>query len=384
MLRPPPRFAEFFAGIGLIRLGLGNGWECAYANDLDPRKHRMYADHFGDNGTYEIADVRQARAARVAVETVDLATASFPCTDTSLAGGWRGIDGPSSSAVFAFCDLLASAERRPPLVLIENVPGLLRSRGGDDFARLSRSLADLGYLVDPFVLDAALFVPQSRPRVFIVGLSTAFDWSDLIDEASRGDRLFADVPDRGDALLDRLLCRTALSTGWTFVPRPTPSATAWGLADAIDPFQEDADWWDADRVADHLRAMQAPSRSRVDAVCDSGEEVVGTAYRRTRLGRTRLEVRFDMAGCLRTPRGGSARQIVVHVRGGCVRMRWMSPREYARLQGAGDFTINVPASQALFGFGDAVCVPAIRWIDRHILTPAVAHLRGEGDRVAMR
>ena len=76
-----------------------------------------------------------------------------------------------------------------------------------------------------------------------------------------------------------------------------------------------------------------------------------------------------MAGCLRTPKGGSARQIVIAVADGTLRMRWMSAREYARLQGADDFPITVGPLQAMYGFGDAVCVPAIEWIDRNILSP---------------
>ena len=72
----------------------------------------------------------------------------------------------------------------------------------------------------------------------------------------------------------------------------------------------------------------------------------------------------------------SERQIVVVVRGGQVLIRWMSPREYARLQGADDFPLAPRVTQSLFGFGDAVCVPAIRWVDRHALTPlAEAALR---------
>lgn len=96
---------------------------------------------------------------------------------------------------------------------------------------------------------------------------------------------------------------------------------------------------------------------------------MGTAFRRTRRGKTRCEVRYDLAGCLRTPKGGSAKQIVVATSGGKLQMRWMSPREYARLQGVADFPITVPAIQAMYGFGDAVCVPAIEWIDQSLLTP---------------
>ena len=97
---------------------------------------------------------------------------------------------------------------------------------------------------------------------------------------------------------------------------------------------------------------------------------VGTAFRRVRHDGQRAEVRFDgLAGCLRTPRGGSGKQIVVAVGGGRMRMRWMSPREYARLQGAPDFPLAGGRNQQLFAFGDAVCVPAVRWVDRHVLTP---------------
>jgi DNA (cytosine-5)-methyltransferase 1 len=84
----------------------------------------------------------------------------------------------------------------------------------------------------------------------------------------------------------------------------------------------------------------------------------------------RAEVRFDnVAGCLRTPRGGSARQIVMVIDDGHVRFRWMSPREYARLQGAPNFTLAANTIQSLFGFGDGVCVPVIQWVDQNILTP---------------
>ena len=100
------------------------------------------------------------------------------------------------------------------------------------------------------------------------------------------------------------------------------------------------------RQVDELRAAACSPR-------------VGTAFRRVRRDGQRTEVRFDgLAGCLRTPRGGSGKQIVVAAGAGRLRMRWMSPREYARLQGAPDFPLIGGRNQQLFGFGDAVCVPA--------------------------
>ena len=93
--------------------------------------------------------------------------------------------------------------------------------------------------------------------------------------------------------------------------------------------------------------------------------------------------RFDgVAGCLRTPRGGSGKQIVVAIDRGSLRMRWMSPREYARLQGAPTFPLAANTIQNLFGFGDAVCVPVIQWIDEHVLSPVFAGAGAGGGGVS--
>jgi DNA (cytosine-5)-methyltransferase 1 len=88
-----------------------------------------------------------------------------------------------------------------------------------------------------------------------------------------------------------------------------------------------------------------------------------------RYGKSRSEIRTDrLAGCLRTPRGGSSKQIVFTAGKGKVRMRWMTPREYARLQGCPEYPINVGRNEALWGFGDAVCVPVISWIAKNVLS----------------
>ena len=72
-------FAEFFAGIGLMRLGLGNqGWSIAFANDIDDEKLQIYQAHFGDTGNhFHLGDIHSLDADDV--PTVTLATASFPC-----------------------------------------------------------------------------------------------------------------------------------------------------------------------------------------------------------------------------------------------------------------------------------------------------------------
>jgi DNA (cytosine-5)-methyltransferase 1 len=89
-----------------------------------------------------------------------------------------------------------------------------------------------------------------------------------------------------------------------------------------------------------------------------------------RNGKSMAELRTDgIAGCLRTPRGGSGRQILLAAGKGRFTVRLLTPRECARLMGADDFVLKVPLNQALFGFGDAVCVPVVAWIGRNYLTP---------------
>jgi len=164
-------FAEFFAGIGLIRMGLERqGWSLAFANDIEPQKYAMYADQFGAaDQHFALGDVHQLTAEQL--PTVTLATASFPCNDLSLAGSRGGLSGKESSAFWGFMRLLDDlGMRKPPLVLLENVTGFLSSRQGDDFTAALVALNELGYSVDTFILDAARFVPQSRQRLFVVGV----------------------------------------------------------------------------------------------------------------------------------------------------------------------------------------------------------------------
>jgi DNA (cytosine-5)-methyltransferase 1 len=101
-----------------------------------------------------------------------------------------------------------------------------------------------------------------------------------------------------------------------------------------------------------------------------------TAFRRVRKGRSMAEIRVDgVAGCLRTPRGGSGRQILIKAGYGKVFVRLLTPRECARLMGADDFVIDTSLNKALFGFGDAVCVPVIQWIGENYLNPLAEEIQ---------
>jgi DNA (cytosine-5)-methyltransferase 1 len=375
--RSAKTFAEFFAGVGLVREGLvASGWQCVYANDIDAKKRAIYEANFPDAGEFDQRDVWDTEGVLARLTTPPfLATASFPCVDLSLAGRLRGFEGKHSSTFFAFAEVLRRLAPRPRLVLVENVVGFLTARGGRDFEAAAATLAELGYRLDAFVLNASAFTPQSRPRVFLVGVHVEFDAPQLIPQAAGGawgDPWLAVMDRTAEIRPPSLLAamrRVKLATGWVATPIGPPPRSAQDIATILDVDDSQA-WWNEREVERHYAMLNDRHRERLDRMLRSGERFLGAGFRRRRQGATRLEVRFDkLAGCLRTPRGGSARQIVIVADHGRLRMRWMSAVEYARLQGAARFTLLPNERQMLFGFGDAVCVPVIAWIDRCVLTP---------------
>ena len=116
--------------------------------------------------------------------------------------------------------------------------------------------------------------------------------------------------------------------------------------------------------------MSPKHRAEADAMIRGDGLRFGTVFRRVRKGKSMAELRTDgIAGCLRTPRGGSGRQMLLAAGDGRFAVRLLTPRECARLMGADDFVVKTSLNQALFGFGDAVCVPVIEWIGMNYLNP---------------
>ena len=361
--------AEFFAGIGLVRLGLeAAGVEVAFANDIEPSKHEMYARQFSDQaGHFRLGDIGDVTGADM--PDLDLAWASFPCTDLSLAGNRRGLEGTQSGTFWHFTRILREmGGRRPSVVALENVTGLATSHGGADLVAAIRELNDLGYSADVLTLDARRFVPQSRPRLFIVGA--------MEPPAESGDAASDLRPDwlqipYGDPGLR--MHRAAL-------PAP-PAPRTGGLGEIVQ--RADVEWWDEQRTRRFLDSMSPFQAERLEALRRQPIISHRTAYRRTRHGVAVWEVRpDDIAGCLRTARGGSSKQAVVRAGRGQVSVRWMTPLEYARLMGAGDYAVaGLRANQVLFGFGDAVCVPVVTWLAEHYLVPlARGEMQGAAER----
>lgn len=374
---------EFFAGIGLTHLGLSShSWKCVYANDIEPKKKRMYEACFGPADYYHVEDVWKTDRIlqKIPDRPVELATASFPCIDLSLAGNLKGLSGEHSGAFYGFIKVmkrLRDEGRVPRAVLVENVIGFLSSHNGKFFRIALQQLASLGYFLDAFVVDAKHFTPQSRPRLFIVGLQKSLIPSRTCQQYLSSQKSFWENPEPlGSALrpirLLEKLSKTKLKTGWFPLRLPSLPTVNRSLHEQIDT-DELQDWWKEWRVKKHLAEMHLRHSKRMHELKNAKQLSVGTIYRRVRQGRSRSEIRTDgLAGCLRTPRGGSSKQIVFVAGNGKIRMRWMNPREYARLQGCPDYPITVNRNDALWGFGDAVCVPVISWIAENVLSQLFA------------
>ena len=372
----PPTFAEFFAGIGLMRMGLEQqGWQIAFANDIAEDKYAMYADQFPDASQhFRLEDIHKLDPRDV--PPVTLATASFPCNDLSLAGARKGLGGKQSSAYWGFVRMLDEMGKgRPPLVLLENVAGFLTSHGGRDFQAALLALNRLGYAVDPLIIDAARFVPQSRVRLFVVGRLDEGHGAWEMRETLR----FYESDARPKPLADFIFTHPEIV--WDIRPLPRLPDSAPSLEAIIECLPDDSPYWWSDDRRDYLLGQMSERHAKQLQRMKDGKKVsYGTVFRRVRKGRSMAELRTDgVAGCLRTPRGGSGRQILVEAGFGQVRVRLLTPRECARLMGADDFAINVNLNTALFGFGDAVCVPVIAWIAEHYLNPLLnemQHARG--------
>ncbi|MEO1014371.1 MAG: DNA (cytosine-5-)-methyltransferase [Pseudomonadota bacterium] len=364
-------FYEFFAGGGMAAVGLGGGWRCAFANDIDPMKAAAYqANH--PSTPFHLCDIAALHPDDLP-GLADLAWASFPCQDLSLAGAGAGLSGGRSGMFWTFQRLmggLVADGRAPAVIAIENVIGLMSSNGGRDLLGAARAIAELGYRVAMFTLDARGFTPQSRPRLFLVAQREDIGAPPLSDEVDM--RSVAEA--RASARLSE-----ALGERWWAARPPVVPRRNHDLIDLID--------WDAPAASsdatERVLALMTPAhRARVEAARLSPARSVGAVYRRMRTdekGRRvqRAEVRFDgLAGCLRTPAGGSSRQTVLLVEAGEVRSRLITAREAASLMGLPpDYQLPRRYNDAYKLCGDGVVAPVVRFIAETIIEPALSMRR---------
>ena len=361
-------FMEFFAGGGMARAGLGTEWECVFANDISATKAESYVANWGD-ADLAIGDVFDLTMRQLPTITTDLAWGSFPCQDLSLAGNGAGLNGERSTAFWGFWNLLKGLianDRKPRMIVLENVVGTLTSRGGEDFAAIIKAVVAGGYRVGAMVVDAVHFVPQSRPRVFFVAIDNSLAVPDTL--CTDGP-----LPSWHNASLIRGFHQlpSRLKDQWLWWNLPSKAGPTATLDDLVEADPSGVAWHTAAETKALLMMMTPLNRKKVIEAQAAGKLKVGTIYRRTRLGEQRAEVRFDgISGCLRTPSGGSSRQTIIIVRGSEIRTRLISPRETARLMGLPD-TYELPAryNDAYHLCGDGVVVPVVEHIAKSILNP---------------
>jgi len=366
-------YYDFFAGGGMTSFGLGSNWKCLFANDIDPQKAESYQVNHAGGKELLLRDV-----AEVSLEDLpgvpDLVWASFPCQDLSVAGNGAGLAGKRSGMFRPFWKLvrqLHHSGRGPKVIALENVKGAITNNGGRDFATLASAFSGLGYRFGAVVVDAVHFLPQSRPRFFMIGVRP----DQTIPEGQVADGPAANW--HPPALIEgyNLLSKTAASR-WQWWDFEKPSARNTTLETIVEEEPVGVEWHTNAETKHILGLMSEVNSEKVRAAREIENKVVGTVYRRTRKGsdgikRQRAEVRFDgIAGCLRTPSGGSSRQTILVVEGNRIRSRLLSPREAARLMGLPDnYVLPSRYNDAYKLAGDGVAVPVVKYLSENIFEP---------------
>lgn len=347
-------FLEFFAGSGLVAEGLRGFFQPVWANDICEKKAAVYAANHGREHFHlgSIAEVNGAELPKAV-----MSWASFPCQDLSLAGLTAGIHAKRSGLVWEWLRIMDEMPKPPPVLVAENVTGLVSAQEGKHYRLLHESLVERGYQVGAVLLDARHWVPQSRQRIFVIAIKN-------------GLPIPKGLTSHGANWLHPPTITRAVtglpSWVWWWMPRP-PKRTA-RLEDIIE--------WDVDsdapEVSERNMGMVPPRHKQL-----MGIVCVAPGYKRTRQGKQVLELRFDgLAGCLRTPEGGSSRQLVVLRKGERYETRLLTVRETARLMGAPE-TYLLPGSynDGYKAMGDAVAVPVANFLARHLLAPLIVGVR---------
>lgn len=368
----------------MVRAGLGEKWKCLFANDFDHKKCNAYRTNWGET-EIKHGDVRAVTPDDLP-EYADLVWASFPCQDLSLAGGGAGLKGERSGTFWPFWDVmkvLTEEGMAPSIIVLENVCGTLNSHGGKDFSAICAALEGSGYKFGAVVMDAALFVPQSRPRLFIIGVRDDLEVPEVLMAGTSGSVWHTRTLKTAYGKL-----RPTVKKNWIWWHIPTPAKRKKQFSDLIEETPKSVSWHTPTETRKLLAMMSDVNLEKVREAKRSGQKMVGTVYKRTRRDENghkvqRAEIRFDdLAGCLRTPAGGSSRQLIVVVEGRKVRSRLLSTRETARLMGLSDtYVLPERYNEAYHLTGDGVVVPVVRHLADTVFEPVLL-LNAKADRVA--
>lgn len=356
-----PTCLDFFAGSGLVSEGLKDYFQTVWANDICEKKARVFcANH--DKNIFHLGSIEKVKGDELPPAL--LSWGSFPCQDLSLAGNMGGLSSSRSGMVWQWLRVMDELQNQPPLTVAENVVGLVSAAKGENYRELHKAFVERGYKVGAVMIDASHWVPQSRKRVFVIG----------VKEEIRTEQFETNKP------------------GWCHPPAIT--RVAKGLKNWV--------WWDISRPSarkktlDELIEFSAPCdkpekqkrlltmvpekhREKMIAFSNNGRSVF-PGYKRSRHGKQVLELRFDgVAGCLRTPEGGSSRQFLVIKDNGTFRTRLLTVREAAALMGVPkNYQLPGTYNDGYKAMGDAVAIPVTRYLAEKLLSPLAELIKESG------
>lgn len=336
---------DFFAGSGLVAYGLKGIFAPVWSNDISEQKAAVFEANFGCKH-FVLDDIKNIDGKKLPF--AHLSWASFPCQDLSLAGAIGGIYASRSGLVWEWLRVLDEMTIKPKLLLLENVAGLLSTNGGENYRVLHMALVKRGYRCGAILLNASYFVPQSRPRVFIIAIPQKCVVPTILTRNKpcwlHNDATIA----LGNKLPEWI---------WWYTEKPkVRTTTIQNIIENNIPFDKDSVLHLIPKH--HLAKLQMQST------------IFTTGYRRTRNDIQQLELRFDgIAGCLRTPEGGSSKQYLVVKKNGELHARLLTVREAARLMGAPDnFILPGSANDGYKAMGDAVVAPVAQFIGERFLS----------------
>jgi len=343
---------DFFAGSGLVSIALSDFFKTVWANDISEKKAMVFSANVNPD-VLEVKAIEEVRGRDV--PNAVLSWGSFPCQDLSLAGDINGLYASRSGLFWQWLRVMDEMETPPPIVVAENVLGLVSAGKGKYYRIVHGELSRRGYNVGAVMLDAIHWLPQSRKRIFVIAVRS-------------------DIPLDGFLTSNPTWCHprpiievAAKVKNWHWWFLPEPAARKVNLEDVIE-FAAPCD--NASITKRKLDLIPADKRKKIQAASRQSN-VVYTGYRRTRNHRQVLEVRTDgIAGCLRTPCGGSSRQLLLIGECGKLRTRLLTVRETARLMGAPEsFVIPGSYNEGYMAMGDGVAVPVARYLAEKLLAP---------------
>ncbi len=387
------KFGSLFSGIGGFDLGFElAGMECAWQCEIDHKASEVLAKHWPDVKRY--TDVRTI--GKENLEPVDVICGGFPCQDLSIAGKRAGLAGGRSGLWFEFARIIDELE--PKWVVIENVPGLLSSSNGKDFAVILRWLVERGYGVCWRILDSQYFgVAQRRRRVFVVASFGSGNSAKVLFES---EGLSWDTPARGEAgqgTAGTFTVRSGSDGGWKGYLGMTDGAMTLGgqpqWAYNISAFNSNSMLSDNPnsgiQVIDTTRTLDENGGN--PACNQGGTMIIGVMSS----GQANAEITEDVSPTLNLlheapicwemqhaseayrESGDIAPNLQARMETGgnnvpMVGVRRLTPTECARLQGFPDDWNSFQADSSRYKqYGNAVTVNVIEWIGKRIIKSAV-------------